>query len=109
LAHEDHDMMRDMPLIQLWRAGRRYETDTVIQYQGVDYRALSNHTAEAAVPPPASFARWERVNDDDGAWAPQIHYVANDRVLFDDRLYLARSAHTAQPAQPPPDLPELWR
>jgi hypothetical protein len=109
LAHEDHDMMRDMPLINLWQAGQRYETDKVVQYQGVDYRAVRNHLASAAVPPAGSVAEWERVNDDDGAWAPQINYVANDRVLYDGGLFLARAAHQALGEQPPPSAPELWQ
>lgn len=109
LAHEDHDMMRDMPLINLWQAGRRYETDQVVSYEGVDYRAARNHDAVPATPPPASFELWERVNDDDGAWAPQINYVAGDRVLFDGRLFVARAAHQALPDQTPPGLATLWQ
>jgi spore coat protein A len=109
LAHEDHDMMRDMPLINLWQPGRRYETDMVVQHQGVDYRVLRNHAALESTPPPASFDLWERVNDDDGAWAPQINYVARDRVLHDGRLFLARAAHRALPEQPPPSSPDIWQ
>jgi len=109
LAHEDHDMMRDMPLINLWQSGRRYETDTVVQYQGVDYRAVSNHAARAEAPPLDSFEQWERVNDDDGGWAPQIQYVVNDRVLHEGQLFLARAAHQSLPGQPPPSLPAIWQ
>jgi spore coat protein A, manganese oxidase len=108
LAHEDHDMMRDMPLINLWSPGRRYDTDTVVSYQTLTYRALQGHTAYAETPPPSSFELWERVNDNDGEWAPQINYVVGDRVLFEGGLYLAQQAHQAQPTQTPSLSPELW-
>ncbi|HTV18515.1 MAG TPA: carbohydrate-binding protein [Polyangiaceae bacterium] len=109
LAHEDHDMMRDLQLINAWQPARRYETDTVVQYQGVDYRALSNHASQAETPPSDNVERWERVNDDDGGWAPQIQYVVNDRVLYQGRLFLARAAHQSLPGQPPPSLPAIWQ
>ena len=109
LAHEDHDMMRDMAIVGSWSSGRRYETDTVVQYEGVDYRALRNHDARVEAPPPTDYETWERVNDDDGQWAPQINYVAGDRVLFEGGLFLARTAHQSLPEQTPPASAELWQ
>jgi hypothetical protein len=31
-------MMRDMPLINLWQPGKRYETDSVVRYLGARER-----------------------------------------------------------------------
>ena len=109
LAHEDHDMMRDMAIIGSWRAGARYETGNVVQHEGVNYRAVRNHDALAASPPPSDYTLWERVNDEDGQWAAQINYVAGDRVLSDGGLFMARVAHQAQPGQAPAAVPELWQ
>jgi spore coat protein A, manganese oxidase len=109
LAHEDHDMMRDMAIVGSWVPGRRYETDTVVEYQGADYRALRNHDARLGAPPPTHYEVWERVNDNDGQWAPQVSYVAGDRVLFEGGLFLARAAHQALSDQTPAASPELWR
>jgi FtsP/CotA-like multicopper oxidase with cupredoxin domain len=109
LAHEDHDMMRDMPLINLWQPGRRYETDTVVQHQSVNYRVQRNHVSALGTPPPASFELWERVKDDDGAWTPQLNYIPGDRVLDQGRLFRARAEHRSLSEAPPASTPELWQ
>jgi len=109
LAHEDHDMMRDMAIVGLWRAGEHYETGRVVQHAGLNYRALRNHDASPDTPPPSDYALWERVNDDDGQWAAQVSYLPGDRVLSEGALFVARVEHQAQPNQAPALSPELWQ
>jgi len=81
LGHEDNDMMRKMPLVNLWAAGKAYVTGTVISYRNTNYRVRVNHTSTAAEPPTSRFDLWERVNNNDGTWQPQIIYAVGDRVL----------------------------
>ena len=55
------------------------------------------------------FDLWERVNNNDGTWQPQIIYAVQDRVLHGDQLFEALHVHQAQPGQAPPDHPGLWQ
>jgi spore coat protein A len=109
LAHEDNEMMRDMPLINVWQAGRDYDPETVIQYQGVNYRAFVKHRSTAENAPPLDFASWDRVNDNGGAWAPQIRYVVGDRVLHEGRLFRALVEHQALANEAPSATPAVWQ
>lgn len=108
LEHEDNDMMRDLVVINPWNSRKRYEPGTVVQYQAVNYRVLTAHQASEATVPPARFDLWERVNDNNGEWLPQISYVVGDRVTYDGRLFVALVAHQAQRDQPPPSSPAVW-
>ncbi|HLF26528.1 MAG TPA: carbohydrate-binding protein [Anaerolineae bacterium] len=108
LGHEDNDMMRPMPVINAWAGGVSYPVGRVIAYQNVNYRVRVAHTSQGSQPPPARFDRWERVNNNDGAWQPQIIYAVKDRVLFNGQLYEALLVHQAQTGQTPPNNPALW-
>ncbi len=108
LGHEDHEMMRPLPVIGAWAPGRFVRVGRVVAYQNVDYRARSVHFSRADQPPSTRFDRWERVNNNDGSWQPQIIYAIGDRVLHEDQLFRALSIHQAQVGQTPPDNPALW-
>ena len=107
-GHEDHDMLRGMPLVNSWRPGTRYAPGTVVAFQSVDYRALVAHTATGQ-PPTARFDLWERVNNNDGSWATQIRYAVDDRVTFNGGLYTALAVHQARTGLEPSSAPTLWR
>jgi len=109
LAHEDNEMMRDMPLINLWKGGRRYDPEAVVQFDGIQYRARKAHVSAEANQPPLETALWERVNDNGGAWAPQVHYVIGDRVLYEGKLFRALADNEAVAAQPPPEAVATWQ
>jgi FtsP/CotA-like multicopper oxidase with cupredoxin domain len=115
LAHEDLDMMRRMPLVNSWRAdvayqaGIRDRVGTTVAHENINYRARQTHRSRADEPPQTRFDLWERVNDNDGTWAPQIIYAAFDRVTFEGRLYEALSVHQAQLEQTPAVRPDLWQ
>jgi hypothetical protein len=100
-------MLRGMPLVNSWRPGTRYTPGTVVAFQSVDYRVLVAHTANQ--PPTARFDLWERVNNNDGSWAPQIRYAVDDRVTFNGGLYAARAVHQARTGLEPSSAPTLWR
>ncbi len=108
LGHEDHDMMRKMPLVKLWAPATDYAAETVFAHEQVNYRVRVAHTSKAAEPPPTRFDRYERVNNNDGTWAPQIVYAVRDRVLFEEQLFMANQLHQAQPLETPASDPILW-
>ncbi len=108
LGHEDNDMMRKLPMANLWRARRRYAVGAVITHDHINYRVRQEHTSAYGQPPPTRFDRYERVNNNDGTWQPQIIYAVGDRVLSDGLLYRALSVHQAQREQPPQSNPALW-
>jgi hypothetical protein len=109
LGHEDRDMMRPMPLCRLWAPRVSYPVGKIVAYRDVNYRVRVAHTSTAFQPPTARFDLWERVNNNDGSWQPQISYAVRDRVLHDGQLFEALHVHQAEPGQVPPDHPDLWR
>jgi FtsP/CotA-like multicopper oxidase with cupredoxin domain len=108
LGHEDNDMMRKLPVVNAWASGRSYTVGTVIAHQDVNYRVRVAHTSQASQPPTARFDLWERVNNNDGTWQPQIIYAVGDRVLYQGQLYMADVLHQATPDATPPASPTLW-
>jgi hypothetical protein len=106
LGHEDNDMMRQLPLVNIWKSGKDYKTGNVIAHNNVNYRARVPH--DSSQPPNTRFDRWERVNNNDGSWRSQIIYAVNDRVLHQGQLFRALRVHQAQTVQTPPGNPALW-
>jgi hypothetical protein len=111
VGHEDHDMMRELVVVNAWKAGVNYVPGTVVVFNNVDYRVEVAHTSVAGATPNTRFDLWDRANTDNtsqGNWEPQIRYAVNDRVLFDGLLYSARSVFQSQNGQTPPANPALW-
>jgi hypothetical protein len=63
------------------------------------------HTSTSQTPN-QRFDLWERVNNNDGTWQPQIIYAVGDRVLNNGKLYRAKTVHQAQTGQPPDNDPK---
>ncbi|HEX5100774.1 MAG TPA: carbohydrate-binding protein [Polyangiaceae bacterium] len=108
LGHEDNDMMRPLKLVSSWTVPKLYAVGDVFEYQGVDYRARVQHNSIAMRTPPTRFDLYERVNNNDGTWQPQIIYAVGDRVLYMGQLYMADAVHQSQTGAPPPSAPTLW-
>ncbi|MGH9210806.1 MAG: carbohydrate-binding protein [Acidimicrobiales bacterium] len=108
LNHEDNEMMRQLALVRLWASGVRYPVGRIVAHDDINYRVRVAHTSQASEPPTARFDLWERVNNNDGSWQPQIIYAIEDRVLHNGQLFEALRVHQAEPGQVPPDHPELW-
>jgi spore coat protein A, manganese oxidase len=108
LEHEDNDMMRDLVIINPWSAQKHYDPGTVVQDEGVNYRVSKAHAASSSTRPASRFDLFDRVNDNDGAWAAQIQYVTGDRVTFAGGLFRALADHQALPDATPPTQPALW-
>jgi len=108
LGHEDNDMMRPLKLVNDWDAIIQFKAGTLFSYQSVNYRSRTSHNHQAAQTPPTRFDRYDRVNNNDGSWQPQIRYAVGDRVLYMGQLYMADQVHQAQTGQPPPTQATLW-
>jgi len=108
LGHEDNDMMRKMPMVGLWVANHAYTVGTVVAFQNVDYRVRVAHTSSSSQTPNTRFDLWERVNNNDGTWQPQIIYAVGDRVLSGGQLFRAKTVHQAQTGQSPSGNPTRW-
>ncbi len=108
LGHEDNDMMRKMPMVGLWAGNKAYTTGTVVAFNNVDYRVRVAHTSSSSQNPTARFDLWERVNNNDGTWQPQIIYAVGDRVLANGKLYRAKTVHQAQTGQAPDNFDPKW-
>lgn len=106
LGHEDNDMMRPLPVVDDWKSGKDYKTGNVVAYNNINYRARKAHDSSQA--PNARFDLWERVNNNNGTWQPQIIYAVGDRVLHNGDLFKARTVHQALTGQAPPSSPTLW-
>jgi hypothetical protein len=85
-----------------------YPVGRVVTRQNVNYRARVAHTSQSNQMPNARFDLWERVNNNDGTWQPQIIYAVGDRVLHQGQLFKALEVHQAQPGQAPPSNPTRW-
>lgn len=112
VGHEDHDMMRQLVVVNAWKAGVQYKVGTVVAFDNVDYRVTTAHTSVAGQTPDTEFGLWDRANTDTssgGDWEPQVRYAVNDRVLFDGQLYSALSVFQAQTGQTPAENPSLWK
>lgn len=112
VGHEDHDMMRQLAVVNAWAAGVSYKVGTIVAFDNVDYRVTTAHTSVAGETPNLEFGLWDRVNSDtssQGQWEPQIRYAVNDRVLFDNQIYVALSVFQSQNNQTPNNNPTLWK
>jgi spore coat protein A len=109
VGHEDFDMIRQLAIVNLWKAGVAYQAGNIIALNNIDYRARVNHTSVAGATPNTRFDLWDRVNNNDGTWQPQIRYALDDRVLYNGLLYAARSVFQSQSGQTPPANPTLWQ
>jgi hypothetical protein len=109
VGHEDHDMLRQLALVNSWKAGTAYVAENVVEFNQVDYRARVNLTAVAGQTPPTRFDLWDRVNNNDGSWQPQIRYALDDRTTFNGQTYRALSVFQSQTGQTPASNPALWR
>jgi hypothetical protein len=109
VGHEDHDMLRQLALVNSWAAGTAYQAENIVAFNNVDYRARVNHTSVSGQTPNTRFDLWDRVNNNDGTWQPQIRYALDDRVLFNGQLFRALSVFQSQNGQTPPNNPSLWR
>jgi len=112
VEHEDNEMMRNLTVIPIWKAGVFYPVGFrgnpgvargLVDFNGVDYEARRAHTSVASQPPPTRPDLWERINNQNGDWAVQIIYAVGDRVFFNGHVYRALVAHQATPANSPPN------
>jgi FtsP/CotA-like multicopper oxidase with cupredoxin domain len=112
VGHEDHDMMRELVIVNSWAAGVSYKVGTVVAFNNANFRVTTAHTSVSGQTPDTRFDLWDRVNNEastnGGQWTAQVRYAVNDRVLSNGNLYAARSVFQAQTGQTPAANPSLW-
>jgi FtsP/CotA-like multicopper oxidase with cupredoxin domain len=118
VEHEDNEMMRPMGVIDIWRPGKAYGVGfygnpgvlhDVVDFQGVDYASRVPHVDVSGQPPPTRFDLWQRINNENGDWAPQIIFNVGDRARFSDgHVYRALVQHQARAVNAPPN-PAFWQ
>jgi FtsP/CotA-like multicopper oxidase with cupredoxin domain len=112
VGHEDHDMMRELVIVNSWAPNVSYKVGTVVAFDNADFRVTTAHTSLAGQTPDMRFDLWDRVNNEastgGGQWTPQVRYAVNDRVLYQGKLYSALSVFQSQANQTPPSNPTLW-
>lgn len=109
LNHEDHEMLRPLATVFKWKPAVDYPAGRIVEHHDINYRVRVSHRSTTSEPPTARHDLWERVNNNDGTWQPQIAYAVEDRVLHNGQLFEALHVHQAAPGQVPPDHPDLWR
>jgi hypothetical protein len=116
LEHEDNEMMRPLTVIPTWRFGTSYprgnrnnpgRAQGLVDFGGVNYQARVAHTS--FLPPNTRFDQWERINNGNGEWQPQIIYNVGDRVFKDEFVWRALRRHQAIPFVNEPGInPLFW-
>jgi FtsP/CotA-like multicopper oxidase with cupredoxin domain len=88
LEHEDNEMMRPLTVIPTWKFGAFYPVGNrnspgiqrgLVDFNGVNYQARVGH--RSFLPPNLRFDQWERINNGNGQWEPQIIYNVGDRLF----------------------------
>lgn len=59
----DEDALTGIELFPHWSDSAEYNTDDRVQYDGVLYKCLQNHTSQASWNPSDSHSLWVRVDD----------------------------------------------
>ncbi len=112
VGHEDHDMMRQLVVVNAWKPNVSYKVGTVVAFDNADFRVIRAHTSVSGQTPDMRFDLWDRVNNEastsGGQWTPQVRYAVGDRVLYQGSLYSARSVFQSQSGQTPPSNASLW-
>jgi spore coat protein A, manganese oxidase len=116
LEHEDNEMMRPLTVIPTWRFGTSYpvgmrnnpgRAQGLVDFNGVNFQARVAHTS--FLPPNLRFDQWERINNGNGEWQPQIIYNVGDRVFKDEFVWRALRRHQAIPFVNEPGInPLFW-
>ena len=109
VGHEDHDMLRQLALVNSWKAGTAYVAENVVEFNQVDYRARVNNTAVAGQTPNTRFDLWDRVNNNDGSWQPQIRYAPGRQGDVQRRAVPPRArCSSRRTGKRRPTIPSLW-
>jgi hypothetical protein len=93
-----------------WAVGNHYKVGDFVTFQGVVYRCVQAHTADATNwDPPQVPALWVRDAGCNGStWQPDTAYSAGSQVKVGSTTYSAIVDHVSQVGWDPPNTPTLW-
>lgn len=90
----DEDALEAVQLFPSWNENGQYEKDIRVLYDGVLYRCLQTHTAQAAWTPVAAPSLWTKVLIPDENVIPEWEqpdstnaYMTGDKVSFEGKTY----------------------
>ena len=94
LSLSDEDALEAVQLFPNWNPDAAYLVDDKVNYEGVLYKCLQSHAAQAAWTPPAAPSLWAKVLIPDENTIPEWEqpdstnpYMRGDRVSFDGKIY----------------------
>lgn len=90
----DEDALEAVQLFPSWNENGQYEKDIRVLYDGVLYKCLQTHTAQAAWTPIAAPSLWTKVLIPDENVIPEWEqpdstnaYMTGDKVSFEGKTY----------------------
>lgn len=90
----DEDALEAVQLFPSWNENGQYEKDIRVLYDGILYRCLQTHTAQAAWTPIAAPSLWAKVLIPDENVIPEWEqsdstnpYMTGDKVSFEGKTY----------------------
>lgn len=94
LSLSDEDALEAVQLFPNWNPDAAYLVDDKVNYEGILYKCLQSHAAQAAWTPPAAPSLWAKVLIPDTNVIPEWEqpdstnpYMRGDRVSFDGKIY----------------------
>ena len=91
---EDGEALEAPELFREWDGGAVYETGQRVRYEGILYRCLMDHTAQAGWTPTAAPSLWARVLIEDPDTVPEWGqpdstnpYMKGDRVTYQGKVW----------------------
>lgn len=94
LSLSDEDALEAVQLFPNWNPDAAYLVDDKVNYEGVLYKCLQSHAAQAAWTPSAAPSLWAKVLIPDENTIPEWEqpdstnpYMRGDRVSFDGKIY----------------------
>jgi hypothetical protein len=105
----------EIPLIfELWKPGKKCVAGEILNYKGLLYRVIQDHTSQANwLPGTATLTLYNRIQvDEPGKVLPWVIDEAvniGDEREYQGIVYVCVLAHTTQTGWVPPTAPTLWR
>lgn len=91
---DDTDALEAIQLFPHWTADTGYFIDDKVQYEGILYKCLQNHTSQEAWTPLAAPSLWAKVFIPDPTVIPEWEqpgstngYMIGDKVSYEGRIY----------------------
>ena len=106
----DENVESCVALFPHWESNGDYSVGYRVQFEGVVYKCLQAHQAQAAWTPVDAPSLWAKVlNDDVKPWERPDStntYMKGDKVIFDDKIYESTIDYNSYS---PSEYPQGWK